>query len=251
MPKEGKIPIIAEIDVEHYNKAKSLKEQGNLSWGKVVENALDQTSPLSPELLKKLDNFFIEGTPSEKLTMMVNNFLKWHEKFPYLNIQREITPEDAGFPPCPLVRAVYWKGEFLGFHCRAIKPLAFRLPIMKVGSLTLQITTPKDCWECMEICKQANAGLKIFPKVSFEQIDLHKKEIKEQNKTQSEREIANKLEEAGMRMNYEDVKKIFQNLHYDKEKEKWKAIRKASKKVGISHSTIYKLLKIFPNGIDS
>jgi hypothetical protein len=216
-----------------------------------IDLGLEKTPLLSKELTEKLNKIFIEASPTEKLNIVVDSFLKWHEKFPYLNIQREITPDDAGFPPCPLVKAVYWKGEFLGFHCRAIKPIAFRLPIMKVGSLTLQITTSKDCWECMEICKQANAGLKLFPKVSFEQIDLHKKEIKEENQTQSEREISYKLEEAGMRMSYEDVKKVFQNLHYDNEKQKWKAIRKASKRIGISHSTIYKLLKVFPKGINS
>ena len=215
----------------------------------VIDLGLEKTPLLSKELTEKLNKIFIEASPIEKLNIAVDSFLKWHEKFPYLNIQREITPEDAGFPPCPLVKAVYWKGEFLGFHCRAIKPIAFRLPIMKVGSLTLQITTPKDCWDCIELCKKDDAGLSLVPKVSFEQIDLHKKEITEQNKTQSEREISYKLEEAGLRMSYQDVKKVFQNLHYDNEKQKWKAIRKASKKIGISHSTIYKLLKVFPKGI--
>ena len=247
-----KFQIHIETDAEHNAKVELLMKEKSLNLREAMECFIDQTSFLSPELLKKLDNFFIEGTHEQKLNFMVANFLKWHEKFPYLNIQKEITPEDAGFPTCPLVKAVYWKNEFLGFHCRAIKPLVFRLPIMKVGILTLQITTSKDCWECMELCKQAKAGFNLLPKVSFEQIDLHKKEMKkidEQNKTQPQREITNKLEGARLRMSYEDVKKVFKYLRYDNRAQKWKGLTNASKRAEISRPTIYKLLEIFPEGI--
>jgi hypothetical protein len=249
--------IHGEVDQETYQKAIALKDQrGFLSWGELLTDLINQAPILPSELLKKIDSFFIEGTYTEKLTVMIDTFLKWHEKFPYLNIQKEITPEDADFPPCPLTQAVYWEGEFLGFHCRAIKPLAFRLPIMKVGKLTLQITTPQNCWDCIELRKEVSTGVGSIGLPTLEQIERHKirmKEIKEQRKTQSEREITNKLRDAGLRetsLTHAQIKEVFNCLCYNNAKQKWKDISKASEKTGISRPTIYKLLKAFPKGID-
>lgn len=248
MPKKEKenmdIHIICD-DPELVEKIKTAKkEKGSLRDAVLYLLKGDQ---LPVELLRKLDTFFVEGTPIEKLNKMTDDYLAWHEKFPYLNIQRELTPEDAGFPPCPLVKAQYWNGEFLGFHCRAIKPIAFRLPMLRVGSLTLQVTTAKDCWECAEMQK----GLSVR-KVSYEELEVHKATIRaEKRKTQSasENAIEKKLEDAGLRMTIKEAREIFQFLHYNDAQERWKAMGEAHRKTGFSRPTINKLLETFPEGL--
>ena len=257
MAKEEKKSIHFEIDVERYNKITvTMKEKGFETYPQYFEPLIDGRSFLSPELLKMVDSFFIEGTPEEKLTKMARDYLQWHEKFPYLNIQREITPEDAGFLPCPYIKAFYWEGKFLGFQCRSIKPLAFKLTTLrfptKNGTLSIQVTTQDDCFDCIELRKQAGTGVGLKGLPTLEEIEryrLRMKEIKEQNKPPSEKEVFCTLQEAGLRMTDKKAKEVFQILHYDNEKQKWKRKAKASRLTGISRSTIDKIIKAFPKGI--
>ena len=244
--------IHSEVDQETYQKAIALKEQkGFQSWGELLTNLISQAPILPPELLKALDSFFIEGSYTEKLTKMVKDYLQWHEKFPYLHIERELTPKDAGFDPqCPFVRAIYWKQEFLGFHCRAIKPPAFRLPIMRVEMYTLQITTTKDCLDCQELLRQAEAGIPIMPKITLQEIDLHKKAQERSQRTQAEIDIADKLEEAHIRLTPFQAKQAFSYLRYDEATHRWKRKNYAANKLGSSRPTLDKLIKAFPKGIN-
>lgn len=217
----------------------------------ILDTILNEASFLTQDLTKKLDNLFIDGDYKEKVNFVVDRFLEWHKKFPYLTIQREITPEDADFPSCPFVKAVYWEGEFLGFHCRAIKSPAFKLPTVRVGRLNLQITTPEDCWDCINLCKQKKIGLDVFGQISMEQVSLKKEQIKVKKATKSEYEkmMDEKLERTGMRKTYNEVKAVFDQMSYLEETNTWRGITEASKATGISRPTIYKLLDIFPKGL--
>jgi hypothetical protein len=257
MQKEEKKPIHFETDVERYNKIKGImEEKGFSTYPQFFEPLIDGASFLNPELLKKLNKLFMEGTYEQKMNFIVDNFLKWHEKFPYLNIQREITPEDAGFLPLECVKPIYWENKFLGFQC-IIKQCPIDLPRLSFKDssghhITIKVTTKELCSTCVELSKKQKVGLNLFGNITLEQIQIFKKEIKkikEQNKPQIEREITNKLEEAGIRMSYSKAKEVFQYIHYDNEQEKWKAIGIASSKTGMSRPTIYKLLKAFPKGI--
>jgi hypothetical protein len=249
---------VVEKDQSNFDQWRQLRnlpfgKEGNKETFKLfVEISLNETQFLSSELIKKLENVFIEGTLQEKLNLIVDNFLKWHEKFPYLTTQREITPENAGFPPCALVKAVYWEGEFLGFCCRAIKPPAFDLPRMKIGKLTFKVVTSQDCWDCVELYKkQKKIGVDIFGNISIETIQLHKERIKlsKEPKFEYEKAIDERLDSEGIRRNYKEVKAIFENLFYDKNTKTWKGITEVSKKLGVSIPTIYKLTQMFPEGL--
>ena len=227
---------------------------------KASSQDISQVEAQEQDLIKKIDNLFIEGTHKEKLNFIVEQFFKWHERFPYLTIQATIDPLNAGFPPCPFVKAIYWEGDFLGFHCRVIKAPAFDLPRIKIGRLTLRVTTPDDCWDCIELCKKQKVGIDLFQPITLKQIQLRKtqqKALREQSKSQYEREITQKLREGGIRdKNYEDVKALFKHLTCNKktsllnEKTKeWKGISNASRLTGTSRPTIYKIIEIFPEGV--
>jgi len=138
---------------------------------------------LSEDLKQKLDSLFVDlPNDSAKLRHIVSEYFKFVEKYPYLNSnQKTITPEDAGFIPCPFVKAIYWNGEFLGFHCRARKPPAFKLPTIRVGRLSLQVTTPEDCIDCRELCRINKVGIDIFSKITTKQIALAKEQIRKNN----------------------------------------------------------------------
>jgi len=132
---------------------------------------------ISQELKEKLDSLFVDlPNDSAKLRYIVSEYFKFVEKYPYLNInQKTQNPEDAGFPPCPYVKAIYWDGEFLGFHCRAIRPFAFKLPTIRVGKVSLKVTTPEDCWDCQNICRMEKVGIDLFSHITLESIREHKK----------------------------------------------------------------------------
>ncbi|MBA7655534.1 hypothetical protein ES703_63440 [subsurface metagenome] len=135
---------------------------------------------ISQDLKQKLDKLFVDlSSDSAKVRCAVSEYFKFVEKYPYLNISQEtVTPEDAGFIPCPFVKAIYWDGEFLGFHCRARKPPAFKLPTIRVGRLNLQVTTPEDCIDCRELCRINKVGIDIFSNITTKQIALAKERIR-------------------------------------------------------------------------
>lgn len=213
----------------------------------VIDLGLGKALSLSQELIKKLDKIFIDKSPIEKLNIVVDNFLKWHEKFPYLTVQKIITPEDAGFPQCPLIYPLYYGEEFLGFHCLAKRP-PLNLPRIKVGKLTLNYTTSDICWRCVELCKKQKLGIDLFHDITLDQIKLHKEEEKKLSKTEQQKILAQKLEEKGYRKStIEKAMGIFKFVHYDKATDSYSwetgAISKASKHLGLSRPTIYDILK--------
>ena len=145
--------------------------------------SLDQriTVRLSEEEKQELDKSLFVDLPNDsaKLRYVVLEYCKFVKKYPYLSINQEtLNPQDVGFPPCPFVKAIYWKGEFLGFHCRAIKPPAFTLPTIRVGRLSLKVTTPEDCWDCLELCKKSKLGVNLFSHITLDSIREHKKEYR-------------------------------------------------------------------------
>jgi hypothetical protein len=251
---QKRVPISLQTKFDEWRQIRNLPfgKEGRSKLGDVILDAiLNETSFLNRELIEKLEKIFIEGNYKEKVNFIVDRFLEWHKKFPYLTIQRAITPEDAGFPLCPFVKAIYWKGEFLGFHCRAIKPPALKLPTIRVGRLSLQVTTPEDCWDCIELCKQKKIGLDFFGHISMEQITSKKEQTRLRKATKSEYEkaISEKLKKGGMNMDYNKAKAIFENLTYLEDTKTWKGLSEASKATGTSRPTIYKLLDVFPKGL--
>jgi hypothetical protein len=252
---QKKVPKHLQPSFDQWRELRNLplgKEARSNIGNVILDIILNETSFLDQELIKKLDNVFLEGTYKEKLNLIVDNFLKWHEKFPYLTTQRTIRPEDAEFPPCPFVKAIYWEGKFVGFQCRVIKSPAFDLPRLKVGRLTLKVTTPDDCWDCVELCKKRKIGINFFQHINIKQIELRKleqKTLQEKGKSEHDREITQKLEEAGIRLTIQEVETIFKHLSYNKKLDQWKKISKASKITGISRPSIYKLIKTFPEGM--
>jgi hypothetical protein len=214
----------------------------------VIDLGLEKAPFLSKELNEKLDKIFIDATPTEKLNIVVDTFLKWHEKFPYLTVQRKITPQDANFPSCPMVGALYWKGEFLGFYCRARKP-PLNLPRIKIGNISFPCVTDEDCWLCVELFKKQKLGLDPYRDISLEQVKLAKEEHKKLSRTEKEQIIMQKLEGKFRESTIEKAPKIFDYVTYDKtETRKWRGVGKASKRLGLSRMTIYEILKEFPDG---
>jgi len=264
MPKEEntkKEDIHGEVDGEHYAKAVSLKEQrGFQAWGKFLENLIDQTPSLSPELLKKIGNVFIDGTIPEKLNFVVNRYLEINEKFPYLTTQgKEITPESAGFPYCPFIEVVYWNNKLIGFSCMSIKPLAFKLhtrhlkmpkgSTSMIESLTFLETTSELCWRCVTLLKQAGTGVGLKGLPTLEQIERHRMQMNER-KEREEKEANHQLALLEVkRHTSQEVKELFNILHYNPNQQKWKGKAKASRLTGISRTTIDKILKAYPKGI--
>jgi hypothetical protein len=250
---EGRVPKDLELRFDEWRQLRNLpfgKDARNDTWKLMLEIVLNETQFLDQELIKKLGNVFIEGTLQEKLNLIVDNFLKWHEKFPYLTVQREITPEDADFLPCTFVKAIYWQGEFLGFSCRLKSP-PLDLPRMKVGKLSFKVVTPEDCCDCQELCKNQKVGVDVFRHISIEMIEKQRKEIRlsKESKSDYEKTVDQILAEEGIRRNYKEVKAIFEQLIYDNNAKKWKRIDEASKKTGVSRPTIYKLIETFPEGV--
>jgi len=213
----------------------------------------------------------MEGTLKEKLHFAMDRFFESDKKYPYLTTQEEKTPENAGFPPCPYVKALYWKEEFLGFHCRAIKPPAFKLATIPVGKLHFRVTTPEDCWDCQKLCKQNKVGLDIFGHITHEDIAFHDHQrqlqkakskheviaekpsnqviLRKTTESEYEKLINKKLEDEGIRRKYKDIVTVFSNLDRDPETREWKGITKAKRATGISRPSLYKIIKIFPEGI--
>lgn len=113
---QKKVPKDLQPKFDEWKKLRNLpfgKEARSQIGNVILDIILSETSFLDNELIKKLENLFIEGTHKEKLNLIVEQFLKWHERFPYLTVQTDITPQDAGFPPCPFVKAIYWEDKFL------------------------------------------------------------------------------------------------------------------------------------------
>ena len=262
---------IRMLEEKNYNTVEQAVEQSRKEKADFLRQALlehsqkvlgltpSQDTSQEQDLIKKIEGLFIEGTYKEKLNFIIEQFFKWHKRFPYLTTQATIDPLNAGFPSCPFVKAIYWEGEFLGFHCRVIKPPAFGLPRIKIGRLTLKVTTPDDCWDCIELCKKLKVGIDVFQGITIKQIELRKtqqKTLREQSKSQYEKEITQKLQDEGIQKTYKDVKDIFKHLKCNKkanllsEKTKeWKGISNASRLTGTSRPTIYKIIKIFPEGV--
>ena len=135
---------------------------------------------ISQDLKEKLDSLFVDlSSDSSKVRHAVSEYVKFVEKYPYLNIKQEtVNPEDAGFLPCPFVKAIYWNGEFLGFHCLLRKPL-LDLPRIKVGRITLKATTADLCCACIEMGKKSKVGIDLFSHITLDSIREHKWKYKE------------------------------------------------------------------------
>ena len=216
----------------------------------VIDLGLAKIPFLSKELTGKLDKIFIEASATEKLNIVIDSFLKWHEKFPYLTVEKTITPEDAGFPLCPFVKALYWNEKLIGFHCRARRP-PLNLPKIRVEkNLSFNYVTAEDCWICVELCKKQKLGIEPFRDISLEQIKVAKEEQKKVSRTEKEQIIIQKLEGKFRESIIEKAPKIFNYVTYTPKPKgwSWKGITKASRKLGISRMTIYEILKNFPDG---
>ncbi|MBA7468580.1 hypothetical protein ES707_03831 [subsurface metagenome] len=49
---------------------------------------------------------------------------------------------------------------------------------MKLWRLSLKVTTPEDCWDCMELCKKSKLGVNLFSRITLDSIKEHKKKYK-------------------------------------------------------------------------
>jgi hypothetical protein len=243
-----------KLSGERISKIKQIQEHLGMEYFKdavnyIIDLGLGNIPSLSKELTEKLNKIFIDATPTEKLNIIIDTFLKWHEKFPYLTVQRKITPQDANFPSCPLVGVLYWKGEFLGFYCRARKP-PLNLPRIKIGNISFPYVTEEDCWLCVELYKKQKLGIDPFRDISLEQVKLAKEEHKKLSRTEKEQIIMQKLEGKFRESTIEKAPKIFNYVTYDKQARRWnfRGVSKASKHLGLSRTTIYEILKEFPDG---
>jgi hypothetical protein len=138
------------------------------------------TVRLSDDLKQKVDNLFVDlPNDSEKVRYILAEYFKFIEKYPYLNVSKEtLSPSDAGFPPCDLVKPLYdEKGESIGFICLLRRPL-LNLPRIKVGRLTFNATSTEICWGCVEIGKKMKLGVDPFSRVTLEAIREHKEKYK-------------------------------------------------------------------------
>jgi len=251
-----------DLSQDHREKLEELqkqlgKEYLNEAIIYAIDLGLEKTPFLSKELNEKLNKIFIEATPTEKLNIVVDSFLKWHEKFPYLNIQREITPEDAGFLPLECVKPIYWENKFLGFQC-IIKQCPIDLPHLSFKDssghhITLKVTTPELCSTCVGLYKTAKRGIDLFQGITTEQVKLAKEEHKKLSRTEKEQIIYGKLVGKFRESTIEKAPKIFNYVTFDKQARawKWRGVGEASKRLGLSRMTIYDILKEFPDGVIS
>lgn len=249
-----------DLSVDRVQKIEEIQAQLNMEYFKdalvhVIDLGLDKSPFLSKDLTEKLGKIFLEASPIEKLNIVVDSFLKWHEKFPYLNIQREITPEDAGFLPLECVKPIYWENKFLGFQC-IIKQCPIDLPHISFKDssghhITLKVTTPELCATCVGLSKTAKRGIDLFQGITLEQVKLNKEKLKKPSRTEKEQIIMQKLQGKFRESTIEKALKIFNYVTYDAyvtsdpntEKWKWRGVDKASKRLGLSRMTIYEILK--------
>ena len=147
----------------------------------IANKSLDQVIGvrLSEDMKQKLDNIFVDlPNYSAKLRYVVVEYLKFVEKYPYLNVSKEtLNPQDAGFPLCDFVKALYDGNELIGFHCSLRTP-PLELPRIKVGRITLKATTTDLCWTCIETCKKSKLGVNLFSHITLETIREHKEKYK-------------------------------------------------------------------------
>jgi len=269
-----RVPLSLHSKFDEWKDSRSLPhgKEGRAEINKIIlDMVFKETALFDKELVEKLDKVFIEGTLKEKLHLAMDRFFESDTKYPYLTTKEKKTPEKAGFPPCPYVKALYWKEEFLGFQCRAIKPPAFKLATIKVGRLSFQVTTPEDCWDCQKLCKQNRVGIDVFGHITLEQIVLHQDQLllqkakskheviaekssnqvilRKTTESQYEKLINKKLDDKGLRIKYKKAVEIFSNMERNPETREWKGITRASRAMGTSRPTIYALIKAFPEGL--
>ena len=255
-PKKFQAELLRRVSLkglEMFLRQGILEDVVSSEWDSASSQDVSQVEAQQQDLIKKVDSLFIEGTHKEKLNFIVEQFFKWHEKFPYLTIERTITPEDAGFlPNLPCVKAIYWEDKFLGFQCIMHRPPIYLPRISLKDSqghrITLKITTEDLCLACVEMCKKHKVGMDLFKPITLENIFLYKKQRKEQQAPKHELTMREKLQDAGLRMNVKTAKGILKIVRRHRTRKR-SGVTKASNLFGVSRPTIYKLLEVFPEGV--
>jgi hypothetical protein len=246
-----KIHIHFETDAEHNAKIELTKKEKNFqSTRDTMEAFIDQLPLVDPEIVKELGKVFIEGTISEKMKFVVHKYNEIKENHPYLVKQSEITPENAGFPPVPCVKPIYWESKFLGFQC-IIKSCPIDLPHLSFKDssghhVALKVTMPDLCITCVELSKRKNIGVALFGDIKLEQIQAYKEE---KSYSAEDKEIAKKLRTNGLKMTPQEAREVFAHLYQNDGEEKWKEKTRASLETGFSRPTIDKLIEAFPEGL--